>query len=79
MSNVYPTFATPVTWNSETSYNALSIVLYNGHAYTSKQNVPAGTPLSNTNYWFPTGNLYKLISDLKSLILLYIQILVIQM
>lgn len=63
MSNVYPTFADPVTWSSSTAYDPFKIVLYDGHAYTSKQAVPAGTALNNTDYWIPTGNIYKLMND----------------
>lgn len=63
MSNVYPTFADPVTWSSSTAYDAFKIVLYDGHAYTSRQAVPAGTALSNTDYWIPTGNIYKLMNN----------------
>lgn len=63
MANVYPTFATPVTWNSQNTYDALKIVLYDGGAYTSKSSVPAGVQISNTDYWIPTGNFYKLLTD----------------
>lgn len=38
------------------AYEALSIVTYNGNSYTSKQNVPPGTEITNTDYWVVTGN-----------------------
>lgn len=38
-------------WNASTAYNNLNIVTQNGSAYIAKQNVPAGTLLTNTNYW----------------------------
>lgn len=66
MANMLPRFANPVTWDIQSSYDALTIVINDGHAYTSKQAVPSGTQLSNTNYWYPTGNAYKLISDLMN-------------
>ena len=38
-------------WDASTAYNNLNIVTQNGSAYIAKQNVPAGTLLTNTNYW----------------------------
>ena len=32
-------------------YERLDIVTYNGNSYLAKQNVPANTAISNTNYW----------------------------
>ena len=61
-NNVYvgnryvPVFADPVEWDSLRSYEALTIVTYLGTSYTSKKTVPAGTQLSNTEYWVVTGN-----------------------
>lgn len=65
MSNKLPSFASPVTWDIQNSYEALSIVLYDGHAYTSKQDVPVGTLLTDTNYWYPTGNIFDVIKNIK--------------
>lgn len=45
------------TWNGSKSYEPLIIVQDSNNFYTSKQFVPAGTPLSDTNYWVLTGNL----------------------
>lgn len=42
--------------DSQIAYEALSIVTYNGDSYTSKQNVPPGTAITNTDYWVVTGN-----------------------
>ncbi len=62
MNNIYignryvPVFANPVEWDNLRAYEALTIVTYNGTAYTSRQPVPIGTPLSNTDYWVVTGN-----------------------
>lgn len=61
-NNVYignryvPVFADPVEWDSLRAYENLTIVTYQGTSYTSRKNVPAGTALSNTEYWVPTGN-----------------------
>lgn len=76
-NNVYignryvPVFADPVEWDSLRSYEALTIVTYLGTSYTSKKNVPVGTPLSDTNYWVVTGNynaqVQELINDVDNL------------
>lgn len=61
-NNVYvgnryvPIFANPVEWDSLRTYEPLTIVTYNGTSYTSRQNVPAGIQLSDSNYWVVTGN-----------------------
>lgn len=51
-----PKFADPITWDDTRSYEALTIVTQSGASYTSKQPVPAGIPISNTDYWVCTGN-----------------------
>lgn len=61
-NNVYignryvPVFANPVEWDNLRQYEPLTIVTYQGTAYTSKKTVPVGTALSNTEYWVVTGN-----------------------
>ena len=61
-NNVYignryvPIFANPVEWNDLRQYEPLTIVTYQGTAYTSRKTVPVGTALSNTEYWVVTGN-----------------------
>lgn len=53
-----PKFAEPIAWQEGTSYEAMTIVLYNNSSYTSKVPVPAtvGTPANNSDYWALTGN-----------------------
>lgn len=53
-----PKFAEPIAWQEGTSYEAMTIVLYNNSSYTSKVPVPAtvGTPANNSEYWALTGN-----------------------
>lgn len=51
-----PKFADPIDWNSDTSYEPLTIVNYLGGSYTSKKAVPAGVVPTNTDYWVATGN-----------------------
>lgn len=43
-------------YDATQAYEPLSIVLYEGASYTSKQAVPAGVPPTNNEYWALTGN-----------------------
>lgn len=43
-------------WDKNKAYENLVIVTYKGTSYTSTKNVPAGTDISNTDYWVVTGN-----------------------
>lgn len=43
-------------WNSETSYESLMVVLYEGNSYTSITNVPSGILPTNSEYWALSGN-----------------------
>lgn len=51
-----PLFADPAEWSSENTYEPLTIVLYEGNSYTSKQFVPVGIQIDNEEYWAQTGN-----------------------
>lgn len=42
--------------NPEKEYEPLTIVEYNGASYTSKTNVPPGVEITNTTFWFCSGN-----------------------
>lgn len=59
-----PIFADPVEWNNLREYEPLTIVTYQGTSYTSKQTVPVGTPLNDTNYWVVTGNYNAQVAEL---------------
>lgn len=43
-------------WDVSKAYEPLSIVIYQGNSYTSRQAVPAGVQISNENYWALSGN-----------------------
>ena len=43
-------------WLQTDTYEPLTIVTYNGLAYTSRRHVPAGINITNTDYWVITGN-----------------------
>lgn len=51
-----PLFAEPLQWDATRTYEPLTIVLYRGNSYTSRQAVPANIDISNTIYWAQTGN-----------------------
>ena len=51
-----PLFADPIEWSDQKEYEPLTIVLYKGNSYTSRQFVPRGIDISNTEFWANTGN-----------------------
>ena len=51
-----PLFANPLQWNNQNTYEPLTIVVNQGNSYTSRQFVPVGIDISNTEYWALTGN-----------------------
>lgn len=51
-----PVFANPVDWNSTRTYEPLTIVTYQGNSYTSRQYVPSGIQITNSDYWILTSN-----------------------
>lgn len=51
-----PLFAEPAEWDNSRAYEPLTIVLYKGNSYTSKQSVPIGASIDDTVYWAETGN-----------------------
>lgn len=51
-----PLFAEPLEWSNTKEYEPLTIVLHQGNSYTSRQFVPRGIDISNTEFWANTGN-----------------------
>ena len=43
-------------WTPDVQYEPLTIVLHEGNSFTSRQYVPVGIDINNTNYWLETGN-----------------------
>ena len=43
-------------WDNAKTYEALSIVQYQGNSFTSRQNVPIGIEITNDEFWAATGN-----------------------
>lgn len=51
-----PLFAEPIDWDITKTYEPLTIVLYQGNSYTSRQHVPTGIEITDERYWAETGN-----------------------
>lgn len=51
-----PLFADPAEWDNQRTYEPLTIVIHNGNSYTSRQYVPAGIDITDTDFWALTGN-----------------------
>lgn len=45
-----------IEWDNEGAYEPLTIVLYQGNSYTSRQYVPVGVEITNQAFWALTGN-----------------------
>lgn len=45
-----------IIWDNSGTYEPLTIVLYQGNSYTSRQFVPEGVDITNLEYWANTGN-----------------------
>ena len=45
-----------IEWDNTGEYEPLTIVLYQGNSYTSRQYVPVGVDITNLTYWANTGN-----------------------
>ena len=43
-------------WDNKAPYDPLTIVLHEGNSYTSRQYVPTGIDITNTDFWAQTGN-----------------------
>ena len=43
-------------WDNSAPYEPLTIVTYQGNSYTSRQEVPTGADITDTDYWVSTGN-----------------------
>ena len=45
-----------ILWDNTAPYEPLTIVLYQGNSYTSRQYVPIGIDITNEDFWANTGN-----------------------
>lgn len=55
-----PIFGRPgeesIQWDKTKPYDPLTVVLYQGNSYTSRQFVPVGIEITNETFWAETGN-----------------------
>ena len=49
-----PVFADPIEWRITQDYDPITTVRHGDKGYTSIKSVPAGTDISNTEYWVET-------------------------
>lgn len=47
---------TSIAWDNSAPYEPLTVVLYQGNSFTSRQYVPAGVEITNEEFWAETGN-----------------------
>ena len=47
---------TSILWDNSAPYEPLTVVSHEGNSYTSRQYVPAGIDITNTDFWALTGN-----------------------
>lgn len=45
-----------IIWDNTAPYEQLTVVLYQGNSYTSRQYVPAGVDITDQSFWAITGN-----------------------
>lgn len=52
-------------------YEPLTVVLYQGNSYTSRQYVPTGVQITNDEYWAQTGNYNAQVEQYRQTVLLF--------
>lgn len=60
------TFAVPVEWDSQRTYEINTIVFIGKRAFTAIQDVPTGIAIDNTSYWAETGVPDLDVSDIRA-------------
>lgn len=71
-----PVFADPVEWDATRTYEPLTIVMYQGNSYTSRQSVPADIPITDTMYWAQTGNYNAQVEQYRNEVLTFSETIV---
>lgn len=65
-------FADPIEWDSANAYEAIESVQYNGSTYISRQPVPAGVQLDNTDFWLLWADPNAQMEELRQAVQSYI-------
>lgn len=58
-------------WDNTKTYEPLSVVLYQGNSFTSRQYVPTNIDINNTDYWACTGNYNAQVEQYRQEVLAY--------
>lgn len=62
-----PIFADPPQWDKTKTYEALTVVILEGASYVSRQPVPAGIDIKNTDYWILAFNFSSQMESIRKL------------
>ena len=60
-----------IIWDNTGTYEPLTIVLYQGNSYTSRQFVPVGVDILNEEFWANTGNYNAQVEQYRQTVLTY--------
>lgn len=60
-----------INWDNTKPYEPLTIVLYQGNSYTSRQFVPIGIEITNQLYWALTGNYNAQVEQYRQEVIAY--------
>ena len=62
---------TSIEWDNSAPYEPLTIVLYQGNSFTSRQSVPAGVEITNELFWAETGNFNAQVEEYRRIVLAF--------
>lgn len=65
-------FADPIEWDATRAYEAIESVQYNGFTYISKQPVPVGVQIDNTDFWLLWADPNAQMEQLRQLVSGYV-------
>lgn len=65
-------FHDPIEWSASESYEAIEAVQYDAYTYISKQPVPAGVQISNTDFWLLWADPNAQMEQLRQLVSQYV-------
>lgn len=60
-------YADPINWNITSQYEKNTVVLDGTVAYLSKEAVPSGVAITNTDYWQPIFDIAPIVGDIGNL------------
>ena len=66
-------FHDPLTWSADDSYEAIEAVKHNAYTYISKQPVPVGVDISNTDFWLLWADPNAQMEELRQLVAGYVE------